>query len=164
MATASPFRVWKTITLGTLYKMADDFLTALQEAGCYITDIAHDVLGSAAFQTAAQETEVDIVVTSVASLGFQRFATYEEICARARERGFELCPAEVGPQLRLQHPDQPSINWLYIGMEPILHTSGRLVIFSVDCSFGGRYLASRYIAPNSNSFYNGCFVFAKPRL
>jgi len=162
-ATA-PITVWKTIKLGTRHKTADDFRTAFQAVGCYIADGAHDILRSAAFQTAEQETEINIIVTSVAGLGFQRFATYEEICARARELGLELCPPEVGPQLRLQHLTQPSINWLYIAMEPIVHSSGRFVIFSVDRSIdGGRYLATRYIASNSNWFYNGRFVFVKPR-
>src|SRR3954470_24507053 len=139
MATVSPFKVWKTIKLGTRHKTADDFRTALNAANCGIAACTNDILSSVAFQTADQETEIDLVVTSVADLGFQWPATYEEICTRARELGFELCPAEVGPQLRLQHQDQPSINWLYIAMEPVVHTSGRLVIFSVDCSFGGLY-------------------------
>jgi hypothetical protein len=163
MATTSPFRVWKTITLGTGHKTADDFRAALNAANCGIAACTDYILESAAFQSANQETEIDLVVTSIAGLGFQRPATYEEICARAHKLDLELCPAEVGPQLRLQHQDQPSIHWLYIAMEPIVHTSARLVIFSVDCSFGGHYLGTRYITPHSNWFYNGHFVFAKPR-
>jgi hypothetical protein len=156
MATASPFRVWKTIQLGTRHKTADDFRAALQAAGCYIADGAHDVLDSAVFHAADQETEIDLVVTSVAGLGFKWPATHEEICAR--ELSFELCPAEVGPQLRLQYLAQPFTHWLPIAMEPVMNSSGRFVILSVDRSFGGHYLGTRYISPHSNWFYNGRFV------
>jgi len=47
------------------------------------------------------------------------------IYAAAKERGLELCPAEVGPQLRLQYQDQLD-EWLVIGMEPILGPDGTL--------------------------------------
>jgi hypothetical protein len=132
MSTTSPFKVWKTITLGTCHKTADDFRTAFQAAGCYIADGAHDILGSAAFRCADQESELDFVVRSVADLGFRASASYQNICARARELGLELCPAEVGPQLRLQYLNQPFTHWLQIAMEPLIHSSGRLVIFSID--------------------------------
>jgi hypothetical protein len=163
MATDAPFKVWKTITLGTRHKTAEDFRTALLAAGCYIADGADDILRSATFQTAAQETEIDIIVTSVAGLGFQRFPTYEEICARAREHSFELCPAEVGPQLRLQYLNQPFTHWLQIAMEPLIHSSGRFVIFSVERSFGGRYLGTRYSSPDGICYSPQRFVFVKPR-
>jgi len=162
MATTASFKVWKTIQLGTRHKTADDFRAAFQAAGCYIADGAHDILRSAAFQTAEQETEIDIVLTSVAGLGFQRFATYEEICARARELGLELCSAEVGPQLRLQYLTQPFTHWLHIAMEPVVNSAGRFVIFSVDRSFGGYYLGTRYSSPDDIWYSVSRFVFARP--
>ncbi|MCU1291538.1 MAG: hypothetical protein JWP08_388 [Bryobacterales bacterium] len=71
MATApTPFRVWKTIKLGTCHKTADDFRTALEAAGCWIADGANDILGSAGFQAADQETEITLIIRSVADLGF----------------------------------------------------------------------------------------------
>src|SRR4051794_13974235 len=114
MAAASSSRVWKTIKLGTRHKTADDFRAAFESAGCYMGDGVHGILDSAAFHCADQEADINLVVRSVADLGFQRFATYEQICARAHELGLELCPAEVGPQLRLQYLAQPCIHWLHI--------------------------------------------------
>ena len=115
MATAAPFKVWKTITLNTRHTTADDFRAALRGAGCYITDSAHDMLDLLDFQAADQETEIDLVVTSIARLGLREKTGHNNICTRAREFGLELCPAEVGPQLRLQYLDQPGPYWLKIG-------------------------------------------------
>jgi hypothetical protein len=163
MATAAPFKVWKTITRGTRHKTAEDFRAALQAAGCYLGDSADDILGSAAFRCADQESELDLVVRSVADLGLGASASYQNICARACELGLELCPAEVGPQLRLQYLNQPFTHWLQIAMEPLIHSSGRFVIFSVDRSFGGRYLGTRYSSPDGICYSPQRFVFAKPR-
>ena len=160
MATASPFKVWKTITLGTRHKTAEDFRAALQAAGCYITDSANAILDLPAFQAADQETEIDLVVASIAHLGLREKAGHHNICARARELGLELCPAEVGPQLRLQYLDQPSPYWLKIVMEPLQPAGHSPLIFSVDGTFR-RSLDTRY-AYNVR-YSSEHFVFVKPR-
>ena len=52
--------------------------------------------------------------------------------ARAKELGLELCPNEVGPQLRLQYKDQPKGEFLLIAMEPIIGVGGDLSVFDVE--------------------------------
>lgn len=63
---------------------------------------------------------VDIVRLKVRDFGFTNYPTTTELFAKAEEFGLELCPAEVGPQYRLQQTDQPMDNWFYIGMKPLV--------------------------------------------
>lgn len=126
------FKVWKTIKLGTKgLKTADDFRKAIKSAGMSIGDWGNDILGKPAFSVASEETEVDLVNVSVGELGFKRGAERRDIIAKALSLGLELCPNEVGPQLRLQYADQPRGEWLLIGMEPITGSGGGLDVFGV---------------------------------
>ena len=125
------FRVWKTIKLGTGLRTADEFRGALKSHRFQIGDRGNDILGRPTFTMATKETEVDLVVVSVAELGFNYGASRGNIYQRAQELGLELCPAEVGPQLRLQYKDQPCGEWLIIGMQPLTGSDGILCVFCV---------------------------------
>lgn len=83
-----------TINLGTGLATADDFRAALSAATCWIGEQANDLLGSPAFRAAEATAKITLVITSVTDLGFHGFPTYQEICARARELGLELCPSK----------------------------------------------------------------------
>ena len=61
---------------------------------------------------------------SVKELGFNDGAYYKDICTKALELGLELCPAEVGPALRLVYKDQSRGEWLRIAMEAITGSDG----------------------------------------
>lgn len=125
-------KVFKTIKLGTNgLKTADDFRKAIKDKGMRIGDYADDILGKPAFTVATEETEIDLVVVSVAELGFKNGATREQIYIRAKELGLDTCSAEVGPQLRLQYKNQPMSEWLLIAMEPITASVGDLEVFCV---------------------------------
>jgi hypothetical protein len=114
------FKIWKTIKLGTGLKTADDFRRALAKGRFRLGDWASDIIGKPAFTVAAEETEVDLVKVKVSELGFKNGARLDQIYERAKELGLVPCPAEVGPQLRLQYQDQPNDEWLLVAMEPIL--------------------------------------------
>jgi hypothetical protein len=43
-----------------------------------------------------------------------------------------LCPAEVGPALRLAYNDQPRDEWVTITMTPIVANSGGSLIILVE--------------------------------
>ena len=135
------FKVWKTIKIGTI-KNADEFRKALKKAGFKISDWANDIIGKPAFTVASGEEEIQLVNLSVEELGFKNGAKYGDICARAKELGLELCPNEVGPQLRLQYKDQPKGEWLRIAMEPITDSDGDLDIFNVGHDGDGLWLRS----------------------
>ena len=141
---ASTFNLWRTIKLGTGLMTADDFRRALKAAGHGIGDWANYILGQRAFTASTKETEVDLVMVSVSELGFPNGATRQEIYQKAQELGLMLCPAEVGPQLRLQYPDQPLDQGFLIGMEPIADSDGYPGVFRVGRGGGGSWLGSDY--------------------
>lgn len=130
--TVPNFKTFRTLKLGTGISDGDGFRSALKDAELRIGDLANDILGKPAFTVSPEAKEVELVVVSVADLGFKNTATRKDIYARANELGLDLCPAEVGPQLRLQYTDQPKGEWLIIGMEPIDISLRQFRIFDVE--------------------------------
>lgn len=152
---------WKTIQLGTGLQTANDFRKAVKKAGVKIGDWANDTLGKPALMVAESVTEVELVVASVAELGFKDRATCKDIYVRAQGLGLDLCPPEVGPQLRLQYMDQPKGEWLIIAMEPIVVSASFLGLFNVGRDDDERWLSASSGDPGS--VWNGCsrFVFLR---
>lgn len=129
------FRTWKTIKLG-LHRSPKDYRKAIKSAGMEISGWGNDILNkTTCFQ---EEVEVDLVVLSVAELGFEDGATYRNICARASELGLNLCPNELGPALREQYPDQPRGEWLIVAMDAVSDSDGYLRLFRVGHDGRGR--------------------------
>ena len=137
--SAKDFTADFTITLGT-HKSGVSLLVALLEGKCDVSPWSRQALENPSFPVVAAETTVDIVVVSMLELGFaaDEFATIDAIYARAKQMGFEACPVETTPQLRLQFLDQP--NWstgarlgsFFVASEPFILThEGFPKIFSV---------------------------------
>ncbi|MBU3896067.1 hypothetical protein KKG36_02030 [Patescibacteria group bacterium] len=155
-------RTWKTIKLGGL-KNADDFRRAIKGCGMRINDGADDIIGTPGFVVAAGEVEVDLVKVTVGDLGFTNGATRGQIYVLAEELGLKLCPPEVGPQLRLQHKDQPNGEWIIIGMEPIRDSDGNLHVFDVGRGDSGQWLGSDYGNPDNFWSAGNQWLFVRPR-
>lgn len=130
-AQADDWRIWKTVKLGA-FKTGDEYLRALKKANVNIDDGVEQLLNHPEFTCAKQEIEIDLAVMQVWQLGFRPEAHYVDIWKRAIERGFSLCPAEVGPALRLAYGDQPQIDRLVIGMQSLPCEKGGRGIFVVD--------------------------------
>lgn len=158
---SAEFPVWKTIKLGTGLKTADGFRKSIKKNGMKISDWADDILGK--ITAAAEETELDLVKVKVAELGFKSGARRDQIYARAKELGLELCPSELGPQLRLQYQDQPEGEWLLIAMEPITPSDGALGVFSVEWHDSELWLYCHFGHPDH--FWPSAYrwVFVRPR-
>lgn len=139
---AVELKVWRRIALGTGLEDAVDFRHALKVNGHKVASWAKAALDESAFTAATEQVVVELVSVSVLGLGFQHGTPYERICDRGRELGLELCPAEVGPQLRLQYKDQPKGEWLRIAMKAIAIPGGSLTIFSVRNQDGEGWLGS----------------------
>ena len=144
--------VWKSVQLGT-HPSVDELRETLTDAGINVSNWANDILGKV--EVASEPQEVNLVIATVAELGFPDGATREQIYTRALELGLELCPAEVGPALRLQYADQPEGEWLRIAMEPIAHSDGHLRVFRVAPGSDGLWLYGHNGHPGS--FWDGAY-------
>ncbi|MFB6212694.1 MAG: hypothetical protein ABEI53_02695, partial [Candidatus Magasanikbacteria bacterium] len=97
-----------------------------------ITRWAQDVMRQEDFKTLEDPQQVDLVRLDVSDLfGDERQHTLEEIYERAEELGLDLCPPEVGPNLRLEYTNQPDQEWLMIAHDSIEDS----VRYSGGCSF-----------------------------
>jgi hypothetical protein len=109
----SKLEVFRTIKLGTGLKSHEDFLQPLVEihsygyGGGFVSRTASAIMEHPSFTTANTEMEVDLVAVEAEDLNCEPHATLREFYDRAMELGLELCPPEVGPQLRLQYEEQP---------------------------------------------------------
>lgn len=155
--TPGEIAVWKRITLGT-YKnvnfLREDLdsrdcgtvavpqVASIAGVGpatkkpdqplCALGEAAAEIIGRPAFALSKAKSDLDLVVLTPVDLGLAgESATVEAVYARAELLGFAICPAEVGPQLRLQYRDQPLGEALHIAMVPIATFTGELTVFTV---------------------------------
>ena len=158
--TKPAFPIFKTITLG-IHKSVKAYREALTNAGFRIGDWASDILKKV--QVSQSEIQLDLVILSVAELGFKEATRLDRIYAKAKELGLELCSPEVGPALRLAYPDQPYGEWLRIAMEPLAGSDDSLRVFKVVYGHDGRWLHSRYGLPDDLWLPGSRWVFVLPR-
>jgi hypothetical protein len=161
--TALETSIWKTITVGGS-KGVNAVRDALEAAPCHmaIADDADEILGRPAFPFIKTPVELDLVVLSVFELGFGDQASLHDIYARAVALGFELCPAEVGPALRLNYLDQPLSEFLHTAMKPVAKYDGALIDFTI--AGNGLLLLGGDARPDMTLSGAERFVFVRPRL
>ncbi|MDO8584298.1 MAG: hypothetical protein Q7R83_03920 [bacterium] len=133
---------------------------ALKRAGFQIGDYALQMMQNKDFQTAKEVEQNDLVRLSVQDLFHDQQAhTTDEVYKRAEKFGLELCPAEVGPHLRLKLADQPMGDWFYIAMKQIADADGGPSVFRVSRDVGGLWLNGRWAGPARLWDPAGQFVF-----
>lgn len=126
----------------------------LKAKGIYITTWAHDILQKTEFSHKGKT--YNLVQFTVGQLGLQTGATTDQVYARAEELGLSLCPAEVGPHLRLSYPGG---DWKLIAMEQITDRNGNPDVFNLD-SDGARLELRGHRAKPGHRWYAGHgFVF-----
>ena len=103
----------------------------MDSAGIKIRDSANEILARPAFPYARVKTEVELVLLSGSELGVETESSLSDVYKRAKQIGLELCPAEVGPQLRLHYRNQPLGEALYIAMEPTAAYGGDPTILAL---------------------------------
>jgi hypothetical protein len=150
---------------------------AMDTAPCpiWVGDEADEILGRPAFPFNKRPFELDLVILSVFELGFgdrasrndpelgaSVEASLSDIYARAASLGFELCPVEAGPALRLNYLDQPLGEFLHIAMKPVARYSGELVDFTVGNGGAGLMLVGGNGHPEVKLPGATRFVFVRP--
>jgi hypothetical protein len=155
------FQIWRTITLGT-YKGVDAYRDALDLAKIKIGDAADEILGRPAFPYARTIRHVELALVSPADLGVETDSSLADVYKRARQVGLELCPAEVGPQLRLDYRNQPLGEALDIAMEPVATYGGDPTILALANWGTGLLLIGSDGRSESMVLRKSRFVFAVP--
>jgi hypothetical protein len=154
---------WRSVNIGS-YGSVPRLREALRQKRCRIGPVVAEIFDHPAFTVSRTRARVQLVSLSVAELGLaDKNASLAEIYARAHRLGFELCPAEIAPQLRLQYMNQPLGEFLHIAMEPIPTRSGRPVILVVANGGEGLHILSsdggRDLRPPASTR----FVFVRPQ-
>lgn len=133
----SKFPVRWTVTLG-LHKTPEAYEEALESNGMSISDWARGILKKVT--CSKKQVEVHLARATVAELGLPKGGTTEQIHAAILASGGSLCPAEVGPALRLLYKDQSKGEWCYLAMEAISDSDGDLRVFNVGHGDGDLWL------------------------
>ncbi len=126
----------------------------LKDKNTYVSDWGHDLILKTEFSQEPQHYE--LVQFTVAQLGFPQGATTEEIYERAKQLGLELCPAEVGPHLRLQYS---GTDWKAIAMKQISDRDGDPRVFYLDAGGAGLNLLGAYAHPDDGWDSGSGFIF-----
>lgn len=129
-------------------KTARQLETELIQRGVNISEYAKDMLYSPNFTTLAQPQSLDTVRLKVQDLGLSGYPTTDQIYQKAQELGLELCPAEVGPHLRLKDSNQSMNEWYWIAMKQIPDSSGRPSVFGLKRDADGLWLNNSWAFPD----------------
>lgn len=154
---------FRNIELGTGIKNGPAFQKAIEAQGMKVYKYAEQVLKNPDFKVVGEHERAELVEVSVVSIGFEKTTRYYAICQRASELGLELCPAEVGPQLRLQYKDQPLNEWLVVAMKAISDSDGVPRVFGVNRRVDGLWLGADRGRPDYEWLPELRFVFLRPR-
>jgi hypothetical protein len=132
---------------------------ALKAKNIYLSDFAKDILSKTPFSHEGKT--YDLVQFTVSQLGFPDGATTSEIYSKAEELDLDLCPAEVGPQLRLSYPGK---DWKLIAMEPIADRDGDPGVFSLNEDDGRLELHASFARPDYWFSSGTPFVFCSRKV
>jgi len=157
--TTADLAIWKAVTLGTRPSVIR-LREALQTPPFALGDTANELIGTSL--GSVRET-VGLVVLSASEMGFdENGATLADLLARVRQLGFKLCPAEVGPALRLAYRDQPVGEFLHIAMKPLVARSGEPRDFTIGNAGTGLLLLGGDAAPGLVVSWTTRFVLVLP--
>jgi hypothetical protein len=119
---------WRMVSIGT-YKNVAAMREALDGAGPRIAigETANEIMGRPLFQYAQLPTRLRLYRVRGSDLGYQDNdnVSLHDVYQRASELEYDLCPAEVGPMLRLSYLDQPPREFLDIAHLPVHRYGGQ---------------------------------------
>lgn len=129
----NPFEFPKQITIGNFKsKHKSDLDYQISNVGGACVGWVRYILDSEEFVLSKQTMVIKLAVISPEDLGFSEgLVGVDKFFAKAILQGYRLCPAEVGPQLRMDYLYQPAKEELHLAMNPILATDGHRYVFSL---------------------------------
>ena len=120
----------------------------LRENKINVGNYAEQMMNKPEFITLNSRQTFNLVYLKVSDLGFTSNPTTTELYERAEYFGLDLCPPEVGPELRLKYKDQPLNEWKYIAMKPIFDPDGDPCVFRLERGDDGLWLRSSWTRPD----------------
>ncbi|OGH39299.1 MAG: hypothetical protein A3B44_02350 [Candidatus Levybacteria bacterium RIFCSPLOWO2_01_FULL_38_21] len=126
--------------------------------GHRVSNYAEDLMQK--MPTLPDQQTISLVRATVSAMGLSGNPTTDQIYKKADELGWNLCPAEVGPHLRLAYKDQPMNEWLNIAMKQISDRYGNPSVFDVGRDVDGLWLGAFWAGPSSRWFPRDQLVFS----
>ena len=142
-------------------KSKKELVKELEENEINIFNYARDMINNKDFTISKRQEHLDLVRLKLGSLGFPKNKHFimNEIYKRIQELGLELCPAETGPNLRLQNS---TFDLIFIGMEQIAGCGDGLGVFDLSGGVGGGLsLGDGWTPPSFRWHDDSEFVFRR---
>jgi hypothetical protein len=120
--------IFREVCIGGMSK--SKLLKKLNENKVGLNEFALKYINHNEFTISSSKEKLQTVEISVSDLGFLNGATIHEICQKAHEFGFRICPHELGIHMRLQYidlsqpVDPPKGNWQNIIVQGLLGEPG----------------------------------------
>lgn len=140
-------------------KDKNQLLKELKQKKIDVSDWAKQMMDNKNFTTSKKPEKIILMRLTVKDIGFPDGATTQEIYNRVKELGLELCPAETGPNLRLNYLDQPLAEWFWIAMKQITDSDGRPSMFGLRRYAGGLGLYGDWASPEGRWDSGHKFIF-----
>ncbi|GGB58354.1 hypothetical protein GCM10011409_39800 [Lentibacillus populi] len=97
--------ITRTVEVGGLTK--SQLIQKMQQHSILMNEFGERLFAEANFTTSAKTYTLNTIELTVRDLGLPEGATTTQLFKRANDLGLELCPLELGPNLRLRYLDQP---------------------------------------------------------
>ncbi|MDQ3008167.1 MAG: hypothetical protein M3Q81_01070 [bacterium] len=120
----------------------------LNNAEAKLSFHAKEMMKNPEFTTLPEAQKIRLVKLKLSQLGLSGYPTTDQVYKKAQELGLELCPAEVGPQYRLQYADQPMGEWFCVGMKQITDSRGSPDVFRLVRDEDGLWLDEYWAKPD----------------
>jgi hypothetical protein len=141
-------------------KTKEQLRIEMEQAGVTVSSYAEEMMKILYFTTLPVAQMLDTVRLKVGDLGLSGYPTTDQVYRKAEKLGLELCPAEVGPHMRLATKDQPLGDYYWIGMKQITDSRGTPHIFGPGRGGGGLWLDGYWAGPGREWNPLSVFVFS----
>ncbi len=141
-------------------KSVDQLELELKQNKINVSNYAKQMMEKSEFKTLKSPEAFDLIHLKVSDLGFTNSPTTDQLYETAKQFGLELCPPEVGPELRLKYKDQPLYEYKHIAMKQIADSDGYPSIFELERGDDGLWLYGHWTRPGNHWFLDDEMIFS----